>query len=160
MKMLVRSKPKFYSENSSLDCSFRMSIKQRNNSTSDCVRTQEEKPITIKDGTRDTVILSRGSANAYSTLWWPPLVKDCTQSLSSDPTIKPECHGFSSFAMLSCLWGISTSWNLSPLQSCSHEKHKRKGGKETHTRLESQQTHTHTSQDVSTKHGAGSSQLK
>jgi hypothetical protein len=69
MKMLVRSKPRCYSENSSLDCSFRVSINLRNNSTSDYVRTQEEKPITIKDGTRDTIILSRGLANAYSTLW-------------------------------------------------------------------------------------------
>jgi hypothetical protein len=33
------------------------------------VRTLEEKPITMKSDTRDTVILSRGSANAYSTLW-------------------------------------------------------------------------------------------
>jgi hypothetical protein len=31
--------------------------------------TQEEKPITIKGDTRDTGILSRGSANAYSMLW-------------------------------------------------------------------------------------------
>jgi hypothetical protein len=42
----------------------------------------------------DMVILSRGSANAYSTLWCPPSVKDCTQSLSSDSTIKLEYHGF------------------------------------------------------------------
>jgi hypothetical protein len=69
MKVLVRSKPRCYSENSSLDCSFRMSIKPWNNSTRDYVRTQEEKPIKIKDGTRDTVILSYGLANAYSTLW-------------------------------------------------------------------------------------------
>jgi hypothetical protein len=47
--------------------------------------------------------------------------------------------------MLSRLWGISTSWSLSPLQSCSHKKHKSKGQKETHTRLESQQTHAHKS---------------
>jgi hypothetical protein len=33
------------------------------------MRTQDEKPITIKSDTRDTVILSCGSANAYSTLW-------------------------------------------------------------------------------------------
>jgi hypothetical protein len=57
-------------------------------------RTQEEKPNTIKGDIRDTVILSCGSANAYSTLWWPPSVKDCTQSLSSDPIIKLEYHDF------------------------------------------------------------------
>jgi hypothetical protein len=69
MKVLVRSKSRCYSENSSLDCSFRMSIKPWNNSTSDYARTQEEKAIIIKYGTRDTVILSRGSANVYSMLW-------------------------------------------------------------------------------------------
>jgi hypothetical protein len=69
MKMLVRSKPRRYSENSTLDCSFGMNIKLRNNNTSDYVRTKEEKSITIKNGTRYAVILSRGSDNAYSTLW-------------------------------------------------------------------------------------------
>jgi hypothetical protein len=34
-EMLVRLKPRCYRENSSLDCSFRMSIELRNNSTSD-----------------------------------------------------------------------------------------------------------------------------
>jgi hypothetical protein len=36
-EMLVKSKPRCYEyrENSSLDCSFRMSIELRNNSTSD-----------------------------------------------------------------------------------------------------------------------------
>jgi hypothetical protein len=33
------------------------------------VRTKGEKSITMKSNTMDTVILSRGSANAYSTLW-------------------------------------------------------------------------------------------
>jgi hypothetical protein len=33
------------------------------------VRTLRKKSITKESGTRDTVILSRGSANAYSTLW-------------------------------------------------------------------------------------------
>jgi hypothetical protein len=33
------------------------------------MRTKGEKPITMKSNTRDTVILSRGSANAYSMLW-------------------------------------------------------------------------------------------
>jgi hypothetical protein len=47
--------------------------------------------------TSDTVILSRGSDNAYSMLWWPPLVKGCNQPLSSDPKIKLEYHGFLPF---------------------------------------------------------------
>jgi hypothetical protein len=41
------------------------------------------------------------------------------------------------------LRGNSTSWSLSPLQCWSQEKHKSKGGKATHARLNSQQTHTH-----------------
>jgi hypothetical protein len=32
-----------------------------------------------KKCTSDTVILSRGLANAYSMLWWPHSVKGCTQ---------------------------------------------------------------------------------
>jgi hypothetical protein len=40
------------------------------------------------------VILSHGLANAYSTLWWPPSVKGCTQPLSSDLKIKLEYHDF------------------------------------------------------------------
>jgi hypothetical protein len=60
--MLVKLKPSCYSENSSHDCSFRMSIELWNNSTSDEVGTLEIKPITKKSDTRDTVILSRGSA--------------------------------------------------------------------------------------------------
>jgi hypothetical protein len=35
------------------------------------VRTLWKKTITIKKYTSYTMILSRGSANAYSTLWWP-----------------------------------------------------------------------------------------
>jgi hypothetical protein len=50
---------------------------------------------------------------------------------------------FSSLVAFSRLRGISTSWSLSPLQCWSQEKRKSKGGKETHTRLESQRTHTH-----------------
>jgi hypothetical protein len=58
------------------------------------VRTLGKTTFTIKKCTSDTVILSRGSANAYSTLWLPPLVKGCTQPLSSDPKIKLEYYGF------------------------------------------------------------------
>jgi hypothetical protein len=45
----------------------------------------------------DTTVLSRGSIDAYSTLWCPTSVKDCTQSISSDPLIKLEYHGFLPF---------------------------------------------------------------
>jgi hypothetical protein len=84
-------------ENSSLDCFFRMCIELRNNSTSDKVRTPRKNAITKEKCSSDMVILSHGSANAYSTLWWLPLVKDCTQSLSSDPKIKLEYHDFLPF---------------------------------------------------------------
>jgi hypothetical protein len=64
------------------------------------------------------------------------------------------------FEIFSRLWGISTSWSLSPLQSFDHKKHKSKGGKATHTRLVSI-AHTHTlGQDLSSKHSTGSSQLE
>jgi hypothetical protein len=57
------------------------------------------------------------------------------------------------------LRGISTSWSLSPLQYWSQEKHRSKGGKATHARLNTQQTHAHnlrlehknTTQDSSTR---------
>jgi hypothetical protein len=58
------------------------------------MRTLWKKTITVERCTSDTMILSRGSANAYSTLWWPTSVEDCTQPLSSDPKIKLEYHGF------------------------------------------------------------------
>jgi hypothetical protein len=38
------------------------------------------------------MILSRGSANAYSMLWCLPSVKGYTQPLLSDPKIKLEYH--------------------------------------------------------------------
>jgi hypothetical protein len=38
---------------------------------------------------------------------------------------------------------ISTSWSLSPLQCWSHKKHRSKGGKATHARLNPQHTHAH-----------------
>jgi hypothetical protein len=47
----------------------RYALNFRNNNTSENVRTLRKKTITIKKCTRDTTILSRGSANAYSMLW-------------------------------------------------------------------------------------------
>jgi hypothetical protein len=49
----------------------------------------------------------------------------------------------SSFVDFSHLRGISTSWSLSPLQCWSHKKHRSKGGKATHARLNPQHTHAH-----------------
>jgi hypothetical protein len=44
------------------------------------------------------------------------------------------------------------------LANFDHKKHKSRGGKATHTRFNPQ--HTHTSQDLSSKHSTGSSQLE
>ena len=101
-------------ENTSLDCSFEICIKLWNNRASEYVRTLWKKTITIKKCTSDTVILSRGSDNAYSMLWWPPLVKGCTQPLSSDPKIKLECHNCLPYINI-LLWGIFRNWSLACL---------------------------------------------
>jgi hypothetical protein len=113
------------------------------------VRTLWKKTITIKRFTSDTVILSRGSVKAYSTLWWPPSVKGCTQALSSDPKIKLEYHSFLPYLKFSPFWGISTSWNLSPLHNWSQVNHKIKGGVEANTR--DKLATTHKSREKSTK---------
>jgi hypothetical protein len=57
----------------------------------------------------------------------------CTQPLSSDPMIHLNTTVFF-ISSLSPLWGISTSWSLSPLQDWSQCNHKSKVGIETHTR--------------------------
>jgi hypothetical protein len=95
------------------------------------VRTLWKKTITIKKCTSDMVILSRGSVNAYSTLWWPPSVKGCTQPLSSDPKIKLEYHSFLPYIKFFPLWGISTSSSLSHLTQLISIKHRSKGRRNT-----------------------------
>jgi hypothetical protein len=50
---------------------------------------------------------------------------------------------FPFFAVFSRLRGISTNWSLSPLQCWSHNKHRSKGGKATHARLNPQHTRAH-----------------
>jgi hypothetical protein len=77
----------------------------------------------------------RGSANAYSMLWWPPLAKGCTQPLSSDPQIKLECHHSLPYINI-MLWGISTNWSLSRLTQMITIKTGVKRGVETHTRAQ------------------------
>jgi hypothetical protein len=66
----------------------------------------------------------------------------CTQPLSSDPMINLNTTVFF-LEFFSRLRGISTSSSLSPLQCWSKEKHKSKGEKATHARLNLQQTHAH-----------------
>jgi hypothetical protein len=79
---------------------------------------------------------------AYSTLWWPPLVKVCSQPLSSDPNIKLECHNCLPYINIS-LWGISTNWTHSCLtQMITVKTGVRRGSRDTHKRTTHQQ-HTH-----------------
>jgi hypothetical protein len=58
----------------------------------------------------------RGSANAYSKLWWHPLVKGYTQPLSSDPKIKLQCHSSLPYIYILC--------EESPQTLVSHALHK------------------------------------
>jgi hypothetical protein len=62
------------------------------------------------------MILSCGSANAYSTLWLPPSVKGCTQPISSDLNIKVEYHNFIPYIKSLC--------EESPQVGVSHALHK------------------------------------
>jgi hypothetical protein len=84
----------------------------------------------------------RDSANTYSTLWWPPLVKGCTQPLSSDPKIKLECHNCLLYINIP-LWGISINCSLSRLtQIITIKFGVRRGVENTHEST-TQQQHAH-----------------
>jgi hypothetical protein len=63
-----------------------------------------------------------------------PMDEGCTQPLSSDPMINLNTTIFLPY-IFSRLWGISTSWSLSPLQQRSQWNHKSKVGE--------QHTHAH-----------------
>jgi hypothetical protein len=106
------------------------------------VRTLEENQSQWR-GTRDTVIFIPWFGQCLLHV----VVTSFGQGLHSIPLKWSNDQlwvpRFSSLAVFSRLQGISTSWSLSPLQCWSHEKHKSKGGKATHTRLETQQTHAH-----------------
>jgi hypothetical protein len=104
----------------------------------------EKKSITEKSNTRDTVFIpwfgqvtlayfhvvasqwTRVALNPFQVIQWSTWI--------------PRSFSLEFFSHLR---GISTSWSLSPLQCWSQEKHKSKGGKATHARLNSQQTHAH-----------------
>jgi hypothetical protein len=68
-----------------------------------------------------------GSANAYSTLWWPPLVKGCIQPLLSDPEIKLECHVCLAYIKLVCEESPQ-NWSLSWPYTNNHNQNRSKGG--------------------------------
>jgi hypothetical protein len=87
--------------------------------------------------------LSRGSTTAYFHV----VVTSFGQGLhsiplkwSNDQLWVPQ---LSSSIVFSRLRGISTNWSLWPLQWWSHKKHRSKGGKATHARLNPQHTHAH-----------------
>jgi hypothetical protein len=62
-----------------------------------------------------------------------PTDEGCTQPLPGDPMIHLNTTVLF-ISSLSPLWGISTSWSLSPLQDWSQWNHKSKVGIETHAR--------------------------
>jgi hypothetical protein len=62
-----------------------------------------------------------------------PTSEGCTQPLSSDPMIHLNTM-ILFISSLSPLWGISTSWSLSPLQDWSQWNHKSKVGIETYAK--------------------------
>jgi hypothetical protein len=109
-----------------------------------------------------------GLANAYSMLWWPPLVKGCTQLLSSDPKIKLECHSCLPYNNIP-LWGISIDWSPSSLTQMITIKYGVRRGVEKHTRAQcNNNTHTraqcnnntHTSKEESARIKMTESHLK
>jgi hypothetical protein len=109
------------------------------------------KTITPKKCTRDTVILSHGSANAYSTLWWPPSIKDCTQSLSSHPKIKLKYHDFLPFLKYS-LCEESPQVGVSHPYKIDHKSATRvREGIEPHIQDKLAATHAHKTREKSTK---------
>jgi hypothetical protein len=138
-KVLVRTKTKSRwererrKENSSLDFSFKMSIKLRSNIASK--RELKKIIIAISNADKRHIHFYRGSANAYSTLRWPPLVKGSTQPLSSDPKIKLECHNSLPYIDIP-LWGISTNWSLLVLTQMIIIKFGVRRGVETRTRAQ------------------------
>jgi hypothetical protein len=123
-------------------------------------RALEKKTIIEKSNTRDTVFYpmvrpsktlayfhvvasqwTRVALNPFQVIQWPTWIPR-----------------FSSLYLFSHLWGISTSWSLSPLLSWSQQKHTSKGEKETHARIAAI-----TRTQVKTwahRHDAGSLQLK
>ena len=98
------------------------------------------------------------SANAYSTLWWPLLVKGCTQPLSSDPKIKLECHSCLPYINIP-LWGISINWSFSRLTQIITIKSGVRREVETHTSAQ-HSNNTHTSKRESAQIKTTESQLK
>jgi hypothetical protein len=104
----------------------------------------EKKSITEKSNTRDTVFypMVQPSNTCLLPRCGVPMDEGCTQPFQviQWSTWIPQSFSLEFFSRLR---GISTSWSLSPLQGWSQEKHKSKGGKATHARLNSQQTHAH-----------------
>jgi hypothetical protein len=75
--------------------------------------------------------------------------ESCTQPLSSDPMINLNTTVFL-FSVLLPLWGIFTSWSLSPLQYRSQRSTRVREGKQ-RKQDSNRSKHTHTSEEVSTQ---------
>jgi hypothetical protein len=116
-------------------------------------RALEKNLITEKSNTRDTMfypVVRPSITLAYFHVvasQWTRVALNPFQVIQWSTWIP----WFSSLYLFSCLWGISTSWSLSPLQSWSQQEQKSKGGKETHTRLESHQQYAHKSRREHTR---------
>jgi hypothetical protein len=100
-------------------------IELRNNSVSEYVRTLWKKTITEKDAQVTDFIPWFSQCLLHIVV--TSSVKDCTQSLSSDPMIKLEYHGFLPFHKCS-LCEESPQVGASHPYKIDHKNHKSNGG--------------------------------
>jgi hypothetical protein len=100
-------------------------------------RALEKKSITEKSDTRDTMFLSRGSTK-YNACLLPrcgvPMDEGCTQPLSSDPMINLNTTVFFLIVVFPFVRNLHKLEPLT-LTKLITQKHKSKGGKETHVRI-------------------------
>ena len=85
-------------------------------------------------------------ANAYSMLWWPPLVKGCTQRLSSDPKIKLECHICLPYKSIPFVRNLHMLAFIMPHTSDLNQKSKTEGGSRVRMQEHNRNNNTHTNQ--------------
>jgi hypothetical protein len=108
--------------------------------------------------TRDFYPVVRPSNTCLLPCCGVPMDKGCTQPISSDPMINLNTTAFFLIVFLPFARNLHRMESLA-LTILSQENHSSKRGRATHARLKSA-THTHTSQDLSSKHSTGSTQLK
>jgi hypothetical protein len=123
-------------------------------------RELERRNQSHKSDTRDTVFypVVRPSNTCLLPRCGVPMDKGCTQPLSSDPMIHLNTTVLFLILVFPFVRNLHKLEPLTLTKLFATQSIRVREGKE-HTQ-ESHQTHTHTSQDVSTKHGAGSLQLR